>query len=77
MPTRTRAKSPGGEAYSVVINGQEIPYTVQRSAERKKTLGLTLRDWAQGNAHPREIEIEDGGLASALPDRLVRSPRSA
>lgn len=59
MPTRARAKSPEAETRSVLINGQEVPYAIRRSARRKKTLELTVRDGVVTVAAPRRAPAGD------------------
>jgi len=59
MPTRARAKSPEAETRSVLINGQEVPYAIRRSARRKKTLELTVRGGVVSVAAPRRAPAGD------------------
>lgn len=59
MPTRAGAKSPEAETRSVLINGQEVPYAIRRSARRKKTLELTVRDGVVSVAAPRRAPAGD------------------
>lgn len=59
MPMRNEGGSAGAESGSVLIGGREVSYAVRRSARRKKTLELTVRDGVVSVAAPRRAATSD------------------
>ena len=59
MPVHNRQAAADPETRSVLINGQEVPYAIRRSARRKKTLELTVRDGVVTVAAPRRAPARD------------------
>ena len=77
MPTRERRGSAKPETGSVLVNGREVPYLIRRSARRKKTLELTVRDGVVAVAAPRRVsggDIREFVLSKAdwIAERLAR-----
>ena len=79
MPRRSERGPAEAETGSVLIGGREVPYAVRRSARRKKTLELTVRDGVVSVAAPRRAaaaDIHEFVLRKAdwIAERLERPP---
>ena len=59
MPAHSQTNLEKAENKAILISGQEVPYVIRRSARRKKTLELSVRDGVVTVAAPRRAPARD------------------